>query len=424
MLLSMGREAGRTLRLDGEPDLAPELLEFFRALVNGLEGDAGRMQQALRRSLRRPPPGLDAALVDALKLAAAQAAPPVPGTAYDQRRSLLHRSLGPVPVEGQRFPAPSANIHRWDDLPPAAQVDRQDEPVRPVLAPNAAEAVAQIIAEHTSDFLRHRGVPPTRTVLLTGPPGTGKTITARWIARQIGRPLLTLDLAQLMSHELGRSAQNLQATFRAAREHLAVLFIDEFDAVASARSDSSDIGEMRRLVNVLLLSLDEWPPGGLLIAATNHPELLDRAVNRRFERALELSAPDADTRALLWHAHLPSLTSDQARLLAAVTTGMTGSDIATAVLGAFRSAALNERDPGLEDLLRTVTGDPSGLDRNERDHVIQALHKHGLSLREIAPLVGCSHVTVGERLKALSPSPSPRNAKSASKRRPGKPQHV
>ena len=417
----MERKASQSLR-SGEPDLAPELLEFFRALVTGLEGDAGKMQQALRRSLRRPPPGLDPTLVDALKLAAAQAAPPIPGTTYDQRRSTLHRSLGPVPVEGQRFPAPAGAEQQWDDLPTGARVDHSyQEPTRPVLAPHAAEQVEQVIAEHTSEFLRQRGITPTRTVLLIGPPGTGKTVTARWIASQVRRPLVTLDLAQLMSHELGRSAQNLQATFRAAREHNAVLFIDEFDAVASARSDSSDIGEMRRLVNVLLLALDEWPAGALLVAATNHPELLDRAVNRRFERTLDLDAPDTDTRARLWHAHHSALTFEQARLLAGVSAGMTGSDIATAVLTASRRCALREREPQLADLLRTVTGDPTALSSSERDHVIQALHDHGMSLREIAPFAGCSHVTVRERLKALSPKPAT-DAKSASRARPRKPQ--
>lgn len=417
------------------PELDAPTRQFVEAIRMGLAGDPGRMQQLLRRSLSRPLASWSAdssGLRQALLLAAAQASPPIPGEAASPVRDLVGSWQGPVRVSGARFPSPpsvDAPQHRalrgrrrmheppenpyldTTELPAALTLDTGPAP-EPYLNSDVRDGVQGVISEHTSGLLHARGLPPTRTLLLTGPPGTGKTMTARWIAARLERPLLLLDLAAVMSHELGRSAQNLAEAIDAAQRSHAVLFIDEFDAVASARADTNDVGEVRRLVNVLLVGLDQWPPGHLLIAATNHPELLDRAVGRRFEAIIELPPPDSSARAgILAHA-LPNLPREQRAMLAELADGLSGSDLATTALQAARRAALRDADPGLADFLAAMAGRGRRLSRSTRDDIIRALSAHGLASRRIGELVGVSHVTVRDVLKRAEPHAPRQGGKS------------
>lgn len=223
-------------------------------------------------------------------------------------------------------------------------------------------------------------------------------MTARWIAFQLKSPLLMLNLAEVMSHELGRSAKNLTEAIRYATTRPCVLLIDEFDAVASARTDSRDVGEVRRLVNVLLMALDQWPSSSLLIAATNHPELLDRAIERRFHEHLNLDVPQMDARRHIWSTQLPNLENDQLHILALMSDGLTGSSIARLAQRTRRAAALVRREPEFGEVVTTLTSvqpNDERLSRETRDTLIRALDEHtNLTHRAIADLIGVSHTTV------------------------------
>src|SRR5438477_8302827 len=122
---------------------------------------------------------------------------------------------------------------------------------------------------------------PSR-MLIHGPPGTGKTQTARWITGQLSLPLLTVRCDTLVSSLLGQTSKNLRRVFEHAVQRPCVLFLDEFDALASARGNERDVGELQRVVISLLQNVDALPDNTILIAATNHEQLLDPAVWRRF----------------------------------------------------------------------------------------------------------------------------------------------
>lgn len=171
----------------------------------------------------------------------------------------------------------------------------KDEPSReqPLLSLNLEEALSQLIQERRqTDRLASMGLSPTRSAIFVGPPGVGKTLTARWLASQLGVPLYVLDLTAVMSSLLGRSGSNLRTALDFSKRGPCVLLLDEIDAIAKRRSDDADIGELKRLVTVILQEVDEWPATSLLLAATNHAELIDPALWRRFDLVINFKAPE------------------------------------------------------------------------------------------------------------------------------------
>ena len=171
----------------------------------------------------------------------------------------------------------------------------KDEPTTdaPLLSGDVEDSLGQLIAERRqSDRLQAMGLTPTRSAIFVGPPGVGKTLTARWLAAQLKVPLYVLDLTAVMSSLLGKSGTNLRAAIDFAKREPCVLLLDEIDAIAKRRSDDSDVGELKRLVTVILQEVDEWPASSVLLAATNHPELIDPALWRRFDLVVQFKTPD------------------------------------------------------------------------------------------------------------------------------------
>lgn len=169
-----------------------------------------------------------------------------------------------------------------------------------ILTLPAEQLSRQLIEEQRrADLLRAQGMQPRHRVLLSGPPGNGKTSLAEALAEAIAVPLLTVRYDALVGSYLGETNARLARLFEYVRSTPCVLFFDEFDAVGKERGDIHETGEIKRVVSFLLMQLDQLPSYVTVVAATNHAELLDRAVWRRFQLRIDMPSPATDAIAVL-----------------------------------------------------------------------------------------------------------------------------
>lgn len=162
-----------------------------------------------------------------------------------------------------------------------------------ILPPMVDTVIREVIEEHLrADLLRSHALEPRHRILLAGPPGNGKTTLAEAVAEALACPLLTVRYEAVVGSYLGETAQRIAQVFDHARSRHCVLFFDEFDAIGKERGDVHETGEIKRVVSSLLLQIDALPSYVVVMTASNHPELLDRAVWRRFQIRLELPKPD------------------------------------------------------------------------------------------------------------------------------------
>lgn len=158
------------------------------------------------------------------------------------------------------------------------------------------QVLTQLILEHKYiDELNKYGLPVNNKILLHGSSGCGKTMTAKAIARELGKNILILNLSNVVCSRIGETSQNIRQVFDKASREKAVLFLDEFDQIGKARgNDDQDVGEMRRLVNTLIQLIDYYPEKALLLCATNHIDIIDSALLRRFQLRIKFEMPTSD----------------------------------------------------------------------------------------------------------------------------------
>ncbi|HBP1855007.1 ATP-binding protein [Pseudomonas aeruginosa] len=216
-----------------------------------------------------------------------------------------------------------------------------------VLADSIREQLREVVEEqHRTELLHAHGLSPRHRVLLAGPPGNGKTSVAEALAFELMVPLIVVRYESLIGSYLGETSVRLKALLDYARTRRCVLFFDEFETLGKERGDTHETGEIKRVVSSLLLQLDDLPDYVVVVAASNHPELLDRAVWRRFQVRLELPLP---TRAQLT-AFVASI-SERSKVnfgLAAETVakrllGLSFSEVEEFCLGVVRRAVLDQK---------------------------------------------------------------------------------
>lgn len=229
-----------------------------------------------------------------------------------------------------------------------------------VLRLDARELLLRIIAENRSrGRLERFGVSPRRRLLFHGAPGCGKSLAAAVLAGEMGLPLMTVRFDALFSRFLGATAVQLRAIFAEMPRRPGVYLFDEFDSVAKARGDAQDVGEMNRVVTAFLQLVDADLSGSIMVAATNHVELLDRAVFRRFDVIVPFDKPTREQLVDLLKLRLSAvgLSSDAAEQFAGKAEGWSFADVARACDDAVRTMALDDRaEISVGDVMAALEG--------------------------------------------------------------------
>jgi len=354
-----------------QADLDSDIISLARLALAGRAQDIQMLVQRLARKTRTDKPELSSSLTALLREAPSKDTP------------LRRMAEVPMPVDTD------SRLHLLK-IEDAIEIDHP-----PVLAGEVAAPLRQLISERDRlEALDAAGLDPTKTALFVGPPGVGKTLAARWLARQLGKPLMILDLAAVMSSYLGRTGANLRQVLDYAKQADCVLLLDELDAIAKRRDDREEVGELKRLVTVLLQQIDDWPPTGLLLAATNHPDLLDPAVWRRFEMKIEFPMPDRPAiedlvQGLLGPHH--GEAAHWAKVMGVALQGRSFSDIRQSIERARRAAAISGEalEFHLQSLIRL-----DQLSKADRIHLATMLVDGGLSQRSVQKLTGVARDTV------------------------------
>jgi SpoVK/Ycf46/Vps4 family AAA+-type ATPase len=203
-----------------------------------------------------------------------------------------------------------------------------------------------ILEQRQQDRLRNSGFQPSRRLLLIGPPGTGKTMTASALAGDLHLPLFLIQLDGLITKFMGETAAKLRLVFDALRETRGVYFFDEVDALGGERARSNDVGEIRRVLNSFLQFLERDHSESLLIAATNHPQLLDRAMFRRFDSVIEYPLPTGDIVKALIRNRLATIRLERIgwQAVAKAAEGLSHAEITLAAERAAKDAILSKSD--------------------------------------------------------------------------------
>ncbi|ENF04979.1 AAA domain family protein, partial [Escherichia coli P0304777.5] len=191
------------------------------------------------------------------------------------------------------------------------------------------------------EFVKADAALPSR-MLVYGKPGTGKTMLSKYIATRLDFPLLTVRCDTLISSLLGQTSKNLRQVFDYVMQRPSVLFLDEFDALAGARGNERDIGELQRVVISLLQNMDAASEDTVIIASTNHEQLLDPAIWRRFSFRIPMPLPDIHQRELIWKNRLKNMICSDLDLsdLSRKSEGLSGAIIEQVSLDARRDAVI------------------------------------------------------------------------------------
>lgn len=309
-----------------------------------------------------------------------------------------------------------ASVSRSMDMKPVP-VDRDtrsslmkiEEPyqiLEPILNMEIKNQLLDFIKEREKieEFLREDIVPPNG-LLLSGKPGVGKTYIAKWLSYKLNLPLATLDLATSISSYLGRSGQNIKSIFNYAKSQNIILFLDELDAIAKRRDDMGDLGELKRLVNVLLKELEDLPVTCVVIGATNHPELLDNAIWRRFDRNIEIDLPGQRERQELIQRSMGKKYSDISdrtiEFVVKNTDGLSAADVCKMCEHIKRQMIISEEKSidicAIKESCRFI----NISDKSEKKKICKLLKKElpKITLRDMEKITGVSIATISRYLK-------------------------
>ncbi len=313
-------------------DIVQVLAPLIQAAIAGDRPTVRRLAGQLSRQLQRDG---EATLADKIRRAA-QTSDAATGYSLQRKPSLrTMEQAGVVPSDRET----NLTLANWN-VPPF-----EDPPL--VLTPSLQSEVQEFLEfVRNQEALRLAGVGSNLSMLIYGPPGCGKSLLARHVAEELELPLLTARCDTLVSSYLGSTSKNIRQLFEFASEKSCVLFLDEFDALAKARDDKYELGELKRVVVSLLQNIDLLGSDTVLIAATNHEQLLDTAVWRRFAHRICLSLPGTQEREALIRNFLGQYEPDikTSSALASISEGLSGALIQDACVDEIRKTILSNKD--------------------------------------------------------------------------------
>lgn len=306
----------------------------------------------------------------------------------------------------QSFTTQSALPRDKDSLLELFEIMEPDVELKDVILPESQlEVIQQVINEqkNADKFLKHNLTPANR-MLLCGPPGCGKTMTAYAIAHEMQIPVAYVRLDGLVSSYLGQTSTNLRKVFDAVRDKHIILFLDEFDAIAKKRDDSNELGELKRVVTTLLQNFDNMPPNVFLIAATNHEQLLDPAIWRRFNVTIQLDLPDLYNRKKLiekWFQEFDISGKFNYKTLASISEGLSCANILEWAKACGKENVL-KKDFKMEDATIILIRQLTKYSNNSEDtwKVILRMKKAGVSEKNISKAFGVPATTLNYQIKA------------------------
>jgi SpoVK/Ycf46/Vps4 family AAA+-type ATPase len=279
---------------------------------------------------------------------AAHAARQGHGKLAQELRSVIDKAKlesGGVPGRGPRSPIPVAQPR--GELGSILAASYPKAKLGDLILPTDIRShLARIVVEQRQrEKLAARGLRPRRKILLVGPPGTGKTYSARALAGELHLPLFGVLLDGLITKFMGETAAKLRLVFDGAARNRGVYFFDEFDALGGERGNPNDVGEARRTLNSFLQFLEQDESESVFLAATNHVGLLDRALFRRFDDIIEFALPDERLAILAMKARLAAMDTKGVnwRTMGAAAKGLSYADIAKACDDAAKAAVLGDQ---------------------------------------------------------------------------------
>lgn len=223
-----------------------------------------------------------------------------------------------------------------------------------VLSQHISDDLHRIIKEQKLDpKIRSHGLTPSRKLLLVGPPGTGKTMTASALAGELGIPLFLVRLDNLITKFMGETAAKLRVIFEAIKNTRGIYFFDEFDAIGSNRGLMNDVGEIRRVLNSFLLMLEQDDSRSVIIAATNHPEILDHALFRRFDDVIEYHHPTTEEAGKILRNRISGFFNGNLNwnFLGENLSSLSQAEITRIADNAMKDAIINDREHVTEERL-------------------------------------------------------------------------
>ena len=283
-----------------------------------------------------------------------------------------------------------------------------------VLSKSNAEKLESFILNYkNADKLNNLGIGVSNSLLLYGPPGCGKTQCAYLIAKQLNLPLVIARIDSLISSYLGTTAKNIRNLFEFVQKIPCVLFLDEFDAIAKARDDSNELGELKRVVNSLLQNVDAMSKDSLILAATNHHQLLDSAVWRRFDYKLEIELPDKDAvnkLIKLFVGGMGRLSEKDVAEMSTLLCGLSGAEIQELITKSLRNSIIHnisfDKRNIYEEYFISQGILPQNCDDSRKLLQIKARHlrkcdEKVFSLQTIADVLGSSKTTIQKIIKEV-----------------------